>query len=135
MVTDQSKDNVAAPDGVEPGQWARQMAQLVHDRHCNNIVILNVGKISPVTDYMVIATGTSDRQLVSIADELKRLGKKQGNKVWKIAGQDTGNWVVLDFVDVVVHLFSEELRKYYDLELIWGDAPREEWTVEPSQNS
>ena len=116
---------------VAPREWALEIAQLISDRHGYDIVILQVGEISPITDYLLIATGTSDRQLVSVADELQRLGKKKGNKVWKVAGQDSGDWVVLDFVDVVVHLFQVEQRKYYDLEFLWGDCPRVAWHPMP----
>jgi ribosome-associated protein len=135
-VTDKTNNDPEQKDTIAPKEWTLEIAQLISDRHGYDIVILQVGKISPITDYLLIATGTSDRQLVSIADELKRLGKKRGNKVWKVAGMDSGDWVVLDFVDVVVHLFSEDLRKYYDLELIWGEAPRIEWeSDEPSENA
>lgn len=89
-----------------------------------DILILDLRELSPITDYFVIGTGTSSRQICSLADELKRLGKKINNKVWKTAGMDAGDWVVMDFFDVVVHLFNEDLRKHYDLELIWGEAPK-----------
>jgi len=75
----------------------------------------------------LIATGTSSRQLVSIAEELKQAGTRDGNPPWRIAGCDSGEWVVLDFIDVVVHLFSEKLRDYYELEMIWGEASRIGW--------
>jgi ribosome-associated protein len=110
-----------------PPQWIIDAARLIEDRNAQDILILDLRGISPVTDYFVIATGTSDRQLVAIAEELKQKGKASGNAPWKIAGLDTGDWIVIDFVDAVVHLFSEELRAYYDLELIWGEAPRVEW--------
>jgi len=135
-VADKTNNEAEQKDTIAPKEWALEIAQLISDRHGYDIVILQVGEISPITDYLLIATGTSDRQLVSVADELQRLGKKKGNKVWKVAGQDSGDWVVLDFVDVVVHLFSEDLRRYYDLELIWGEAPRVEWERdEPAENA
>ena len=89
--------------------------------------MLDIRETSPITDYFIIATGTSDRQLRSLSDEIERLGKKIGQKVYKVAGRDSGDWIVMDFVDVVVHLFNEELRAYYDLELIWGEAPYVKW--------
>ena len=135
-MADKTNNEAEQKDTIAPKEWALEIAQLISDRHGYDIVILQVGEISPITDYLLIATGTSDRQLVSVADELQRLGKKKGNKVWKVAGQDSGDWVVLDFVDVVVHLFSEDLRRYYDLELIWGEAPRVEWERdEPAENA
>ena len=80
-----------------------------------------------MTDYFVVATGTSDRQMRTVADAVREHGKEVGQKVWHVAGKESGDWIVLDFVDVVVHVFSETFRHYYDLELIWGEAPRVRW--------
>ena len=102
-------------------------ARTAHDDNCEQLVVLDLRGICPVTDYFVIATGTSDRQMRSVADEIARYGQSIGQKVWHVAGADSAEWIVMDFVDVVVHLFDEEHRGYYDLELIWGEAPRVEW--------
>ncbi len=102
-------------------------ARIASDSNATELLILDLGGVSPVTDYFVIGTGTSDRQLRSIADDIAAHGKKIGHRVWHVAGKDTGNWIVLDFVDVVVHLFDAEHRRFYDLELIWGEAPRVDW--------
>lgn len=110
-----------------PRDLAMAITKLIRDRNCEDIRVLDISESSPVTDYFVIATGTSDRQLRSLADEIERLGKNIGQKVYKVAGRDRGDWIVMDFVDVVVHLFNEQLRAYYDLELIWGDSRYVEW--------
>ena len=102
-------------------------ARIAHDDNCEEILVLDLRGVSPVTDYFVIGTGTSDRQLRSVADDVARHGLSVGQKVWHVAGLETADWVCLDFVDVVVHLFDERHRRYYDLELIWGEAPRVEW--------
>ncbi len=102
-------------------------ARLAQERHCEDVVILDLRKISPVTDYFVICTGTSDRQIRAVGDELVEYGKSVDQRVWHVAGRDTADWIVLDFVDVVVHLFGKEQREYYDLELIWGAAPKVKW--------
>ncbi|HET6428381.1 MAG TPA: ribosome silencing factor [Phycisphaerae bacterium] len=102
-------------------------ARLAEERHCTDIVVLDLRRISPVTDYFVIATGTSNVQMRAIADELIEQAGKLGHRPFGVAGRETGMWVLLDFVDVVVHLFDEEHRQYYDLELMWGDAPRVPW--------
>jgi ribosome-associated protein len=107
--------------------FAIEVARLAEDRHCTNIVVLDLHDISPVTDYFVICTGTSDRQMRSVADEMIDLGKKTKNAVYNTAGMDQSDWVLLDFVDLVVHLFDDAHRRYYDLELIWGDAPHVRW--------
>ncbi len=104
-------------------------AQIAHDDHCEDVIILDLRGVSPVTDYFVIATGTSGRQLRSVADDIMQHGKSIGQKAWHAEGLDTGQWILLDFVDVVVHLFDPERRSYYDLELLWGEVPRVSWAV------
>lgn len=116
------------PEALEQSRaLARNVAQLAHDSHCTNIVVLELAERSPVANHFVIATGTSAQQIRSVASEIEQLGKEQGFAVFGRAGRQQGHWVVIDFVDVVVHLFNEEYREYYDLELLWGDAPRLEW--------
>ncbi len=103
---------------------AIETARLAEDRNFEDIVILDLRETSAVTSYFVIATGTSDRQIRAVSEEIEREAKKAGDKVWRVAGRDAADWVVMDFVDVVVHLFTRPLRDYYDLELIWGEVPR-----------
>ena len=114
------------PD-VSSEQLAVRAARIAADDNCEDIVVLDLRGISPVTDYFVIATGTSRRQLQAVADDARDYGKSIDQKVWRVAGYEQGQWIVLDFVDVVVHLFDTEHRAYYDLELIWGEAPKVEW--------
>lgn len=102
-------------------------ARIAQHDNCEDIVVLDLRGVSPVTDYFVIATGTSDRQMRSVADDIANHGRKIGQKLWKMAGEDTAEWLLMDFFDVVVHLFDEDHRRYYDLELIWGEAPKVRW--------
>ena len=91
-------------------------------------MLLDLRRLSPVTDFFVIATGTSDRQMMSLAHEMADLAAKSlGGKPLSIGGLTQPTWVLIDCVDVVVHLFDEEHRSYYDLEMLWGDAPRVRW--------
>lgn len=117
----------------EARELAVAAARLASDRNAEDVLVLDLRECSPVTNFFVIATGTSDRQLRAVADEIERLGKNIGQKVWKVAGRDSASWIVMDFVDVVVHLFNQELRSYYDLELIWGEVPQVEWNEEKSE--
>ncbi len=109
---------------------AIEAARHASDSHCDDVVVLDLRGISPVTDYFVIATGTSGRQMRSVADDIALFGKSIDQPVWQKAGMDSSQWVLLDFVDVVVHLFDQQARGYYDLELMWGEAPRVEWARE-----
>jgi ribosome-associated protein len=106
---------------------AIKAARIARDDNCEDIIVLDLRGISPVTDFFVIATGTSDRQIRATCDSIAQHGKNTGQKVWKIAGEDKGDWIVMDFVDIVVHLFDSEHRDYYDLEMIWGEVPRIAW--------
>jgi len=121
------------PVGVEPQalaasrQLARTLAQLAHDRHCRDIVILELADVSPVAYHFVIATGASTQQIRAVALEIEELGRERGCRVFSQAGIQQGRWALVDFVDVVVHLFDEEYRQFYDLELLWGDAPKITW--------
>lgn len=112
---------------MQSRKLAKAAAQLAEDRHCRDIVVLEVASFSPVARHFVIATGTSEQQLRSIGHELIDLAKEMGFNAFGRAGLHQGRWVVLDFVDVVVHLFDEEFRRFYDLEMLWGDAPKVRW--------
>ena len=112
---------------------AIQAARIAHDRHATDVCVLDLRGISPVTDYFVILTGTSDRQMRALADEIVDAAAAGGHKLLNAAGVDSATWILLDFVDVVVHLFDDVHRSYYDLELIWGDAPRVRWRLSPKR--
>jgi len=102
-------------------------AELASQRHCTDIVVLDLAGISPATDYFVIATGTSDRQMRTVADEICEAARECGLRRFGRAGYERARWILLDFVDVVVHIFDDEYRSYYDLETLWGDAQRIGW--------
>ncbi|MDI6448246.1 ribosome silencing factor [Anaerobaca lacustris] len=104
--------------------FALAAARLAEANHCRDIMVLDLRGISPATDYFVIATGTSDRQMRTVADEVSEAGRGSGFPRFGRAGYDQGRWILLDFVSVVVHLFDSEYREYYDLDLLWGDAKR-----------
>ncbi len=119
------------PESRDSGQQAEPFAlaaaRLCAQTRCEEILVLDLRGVSPVTDYFVIATGTSGRQMRSVADDIAEMGKEMDHKVWQTAGTESAEWIVQDFVDVVVHLFDRKHRHFYDLELIWGDAPRLDW--------
>ncbi len=108
-------------------EFAIQAARLAATTRCNNVVVLDVSGISPITDFFVVATGTSPRQMRSVSDEIAELGEKSTFAPLSQSGQDGESWMLTDFVDVVVHLFSPDARQYYDLDGLWGDAKVVEW--------
>ena len=108
----------------EARAFALAAAEVAAGRHCTDIVVLDLKGKSPATDYFVIVTGTSDRQMRTVADEICQAAREQGLERFGRAGYDQARWILLDFVDVVIHIFDSEYRDYYDLELLWGDAER-----------
>ncbi|HWO71707.1 MAG TPA: ribosome silencing factor [Actinomycetota bacterium] len=96
-----------------------------------DIVILDVRDLIVITDYFVIASGTSERQVKTIVEEVEKALRARGVKPVRREGEVDARWVLLDFVDVVVHVFGEAEREYYDLERLWRDAPRVAWEEEP----
>jgi ribosome-associated protein len=104
--------------------FAITAARLAGERHCTDIVVLDLRKVSQITDYFLIVTGTSDRQMRSVADEITDQAERYDCSLFGRAGYEQGRWVLLDFIDVVVHIFDSQSRGYYDLEMLWGDAKR-----------
>ena len=114
-------------DGVS---LAKLCAQLLDERKMKDIVILHVEAAIQITEYFVLATGLNNRHLRSASDHLVTECRKQSVARSGIEGHREGKWILIDFDDVVVHLFLAEQREHYDLELLWGDCPRLEWTPE-----
>ena len=125
------ESNAPRPKPTRPTEHAKKFAidcaRLMSADHCEDVIILDLVGISPICDYFVIATGTSDRQLRAVADHIETMAKEQGEKPFGVAGYEEGTWVVVDFVDVVIHLFDAERRAYYDLDSLWGDRDKIPW--------
>ena len=100
------------------------IAKIAQDKKAHDIVILDMRKISNITDFFIICSGKSTRQVKAIADYLLQKLKEFGHKVWHIEGYQYAFWVLLDCSDVIVHLFHTSTREFYDLERLWGDAPQ-----------
>ena len=88
-----------------------------------NVKILDLRTLTTITDYFIICTGDSDTQVKAIADEVDKRMRDEGVRSWHTEGYRSLNWVLIDFVDIVVHVFKKESREYYNLEKLWGDAP------------
>lgn len=101
---------------------AQRAAALCLDLKANDVVILNLAGVSDMTDCFVIASGTSDTHVRSIGEHVLEELKKAGQRAHHVEGLQQGRWVLLDYVDFVVHLFHPTLREFYQLERLWGDA-------------
>ncbi len=94
------------------------------DKRAENILALNMKGISLIADYFIICHGNSDKQVQAIAREMKEKVEENGFDVKRIEGFDEARWILIDLGDVVAHIFHRDERTYYNLERLWGDAPK-----------
>ncbi len=126
MKTSQStndRSDTAATDNPSLAR-ALECARAAIDKKAENVKILDLSELSGFTDYFVICSGTSDRQVQAIGDSVEAMMSTKGVELLSGEGYSEGRWVLMDFGDVVVHVFLDALRDYYDLETLWTDAPR-----------
>lgn len=102
-------------------------ARVAADNKARAVVVLDMRGITPLYDYFVLATGTSRRQIHTIAEEVDAGLRKVGDRRRTIEGYEASKWVVQDYGDVVIHVFDPDTRDYYALEELWADAPRVDW--------
>jgi ribosome-associated protein len=118
------------PRSLEKGptyDFAVEASRLLRDDKCEDVVLLDVRGHSMVTDFVIIGSGTSERQMRSILQHVEDLGATRGFQAFRSNADDRASWVLVDFVDVVVHLFEPNTRAHYDLETLWPDAGRIQW--------
>ena len=121
------------PVFAESKELALQIADAAEDKKAEDIVLLNVSEVSYLADYFVIITGFSGTQLKAIAESIdKRVEEKYNRLPVRTSGKREGNWIVLDYEDVIVHIFLPEEREYYNLEAFWGHAERTEYISQSS---
>jgi ribosome-associated protein len=101
---------------------AQRAAAVCLDSKANDVILLNLQGVSDMTDCFVIASGTSDTHVRSIAEHVMEALRKDGLRAHHVEGLQQGRWVLLDYVDFVVHVFHPTLREFYQLERLWGDA-------------
>jgi len=106
---------------------ALQCAQAALSKKATDVVILEVKKLTNITDYFAICSGRSDVHVRAIADAIDELLNKEKIKIHHIEGYEWATWIVIDLYDVIIHIFYEETRKLYDLESLWGDAKK--WVI------
>jgi ribosome-associated protein len=135
--TGETHQRFASVSQTAPAQvkaFALEAARLLADNKCQDIVLLDVTSLSQVSDFLVVANGSSDRQMRSTADEVAEIAAKHGYTTFRKDVDDRSTWIVVDFVDVVVHIFEPNTRAHYDLEMLWQDAPRVEWERADQKN-
>ncbi len=103
---------------------AIKIATLLDNKKANDIKILEVKELTIITDYFVICSADSTTQVKALTEHLEETMKLEGFKLFGIEGVSNARWILMDYGDVIVHIFLEETRRYYDLERLWLDAPR-----------
>lgn len=117
------------PVSKETEQLLRTIHEAILERKAENIIQLDVRELTTLTDFFIICHGSADVHIKAIADNVEQKTKNElGERVWKKEGLDTRRWVILDYVNIVVHIFNEELRSYYNIEKMWNDAIRTQIT-------
>ncbi len=107
---------------IDSKEFAIEAARIATELNSADVMVVDLRGISPATDFFVIATSTSNRQGRTVVDDVSVFGKAHGYPRFGMAGYEQGQWILADYVDVVVHVFDEEYRNYYELETLWGDA-------------
>ena len=112
------------PDGLSPGEKSRIAVLAALDKKADRPVLLDVRTLSSFADYFLICSGRSDRQVQAIADAVVESLKRIGRPPLGVEGHSEGRWVLIDCADVIVHVFHEPVREFYNLERLWHNAPR-----------
>lgn len=103
---------------------AKLCMKIILERKAVDPVLFEVGKLTPIADYFLIASGTSSRQVQAMATHLLKKMKKAGFRAYGLEGAEEGHWILVDYGDIVIHLFYQPFREFYDLEGLWVEAPR-----------
>ena len=114
---------------------AKELAATIADNFGEQVVILDVRQLTSYADFLVVATARNPPLARSLADQLGVLGRSLGSPLFASEGESTCEWLLLDFVDVIVHLFLPEVRSYFDFESLWRDAPRLVFPERPHADS
>lgn len=102
---------------------ADKISELIFSKKGYDVKLLDLRELTTITDYFIICSADSDTQVKAISDEVDKTLRDEGIKSWHKEGYRSLNWVLLDYVDVVVHVFKKDSREFYNLEKLWGDAP------------
>lgn len=108
---------------IETSELIDAITEGLLEKKAKNIVLLDVRELTTLADYFIVCHGTSDTQIRALANSAEvKVKEETGENVWKQEGKDARRWIILDYVNVVVHIFSEEKRNYYGIERMWNDA-------------
>ncbi|HVB75483.1 MAG TPA: ribosome silencing factor [Ktedonobacteraceae bacterium] len=107
---------------LDPGQLARAAADVAYDKKASDVLLLDIQELTTIADYFVICNGNNSRQIQAIAEAIEDELKKQGARMLYREGVAETGWIILDFGDIIVHIFGPKEREYYRLERLWNEA-------------
>lgn len=108
---------------MTPKERAVQIARILDEKKALDIKVLHIGDLTSIGDYFIVATGTSTTQVKALSDEVDRVLSSEGLEPKRIEGFQGAGWILMDYYDVIVHIFQKETREFYQLERLWADAP------------
>ena len=123
----QKSDALRGGDSDEARQFAISVARIAAENKTEEVAVLDLRGLSGMTDFFVIGTGTSDRQMGAVLDHVEDYAATVERHPFNIRSRRTSTWILADYFDVVLHLFDAAHREYYDLDGLWGDAPQIDW--------
>lgn len=109
---------------MQPKKIALLIKEAALDKKAEDLVVLDVAKLTSLSHYFVVTHGNSERHVRAIAQGIIDVMEAHKQKVWHAEGMETGQWVLLDFGPVIVHIFYQDVRAFYNLERLWGEAPQ-----------
>jgi ribosome-associated protein len=115
-------------------ELSHQISEIIFTKKGYDVILIDLRKLVTFTDYFVVCSADSDTQVKAIADQVDKALSEEGIKCWHREGLKALNWVLMDYVDVVVHIFKKEAREFYNLEKLWGDAPTEKM-IDPAEKN
>jgi ribosome-associated protein len=121
--------------GLSGSEIAEIGARAALDIKANNVVVLDLRGLSSVADFFVICSGNSDTHVEGITSNIEKKLYEENIKLWHREGEKKTSWILLDYIDVIIHIFTEEARSFYGLERLWGDAPVIYYDEETNQST
>lgn len=107
---------------LDPGQLARAAADIAYDKKASDVLLLDIRDLTTIADYFIICNGNNARQIAAIAEAIEDEMKKQGARLLNREGVAESGWLILDYGDIIVHIFGPREREYYRLERLWSEA-------------
>ncbi|MFO1023097.1 MAG: ribosome silencing factor [Planctomycetales bacterium] len=127
LIAKSSPDSQRKAQTEKSRSLASQAARVIQEFKGQDVKVLDLTSVTPIADFFVLGTGTSSRQMKAAAEEVHRLMKAAGSRRIGFEGEGANNWILQDYGDIVIHLFTAEARELYDLDHLWGDAVVVDW--------